>query len=35
VLRDYERQRNEGIEEPVFHRQVLKKPDEVEPGIWD
>ena len=35
VLKDYERQRNEGIIEPVFNRQVLKKPDEVEPGIWD
>ena len=35
VLKDYERQRGEGIDEPVFNRQVLKKPDEVEPGIWD
>ena len=35
VLQDYERQRKEGIDEPVFHRHVLKKPDEVEPGIWD
>ena len=35
VLEDYERQRGEGIDEPVFNRQVLKKPDEVEPGIWD
>lgn len=33
VLRDYERQRSEGIEEPVFHRHVLGKLDEVEPGI--
>lgn len=35
VLRDYERQRAEGIKEPVFHRKVLKNPDQVEPGIWD
>lgn len=35
VLKDYERQRAEGIEEPVFHRAVLKNPDQVEPGIWD
>ncbi|MES1924675.1 alanine/glycine:cation symporter family protein [Salinisphaera sp. T31B1] len=35
VLKDYERQRAEGIDEPVFHRKVLKNPDQVEPGIWD
>ena len=35
VLADYERQRRQGIAEPVFDRKVLKNPDQVEPGIWD
>ncbi|GAB3675259.1 alanine/glycine:cation symporter family protein [Salinisphaera aquimarina] len=35
VLADYERQKKEGVAEPVFHRSVLKNPDQVEPGIWD
>ena len=35
VLRDYERQRREGIREPVFNKRVLKRPEQVEPGIWD
>lgn len=35
VLHDYERQRRDGIETPVFNRHILKNPDQVEPGIWD
>lgn len=35
VLKDYERQRKAGISEPVFNKRVLKRPEQVEPGIWD
>lgn len=35
VLRDYEKQRRDGTEEPVFNKRVLKRPEQVEPGIWD
>lgn len=35
VLRDYEKQRRDGSAEPVFNKWVLKKPEQVEPGIWD
>lgn len=35
VLRDYEKQRKNGIAEPVFNKRVLKRPEQVEPGIWD
>ena len=35
VLRDYEKQRRDGVGEPVFHQRVLKKPEQVEPGMWE
>ncbi len=35
ALRDYERQRKEGVKEPVFDPRVLKRPEQVEKGVWD
>lgn len=35
VLNDYERQRRQGCKTPVFRKAVLKRPDLVEPGIWE
>lgn len=34
VLKDYERQRREGIHEPVFHPSVLKRPELVDADVW-
>ncbi|MGQ4877769.1 hypothetical protein ACOJCM_04255 [Billgrantia sp. LNSP4103-1] len=34
VLKDYERQRREGIREPVFHPRVLKRPELVDADVW-
>ncbi|MDW5376075.1 sodium:alanine symporter family protein [Halomonas sp. HP20-15] len=34
VLQDYERQRREGIAEPVFDPKVLKKPEQVDSDVW-
>ncbi|QNI03746.1 alanine:cation symporter family protein [Halomonas sp. SH5A2] len=34
VLKDYERQRREGIKEPVFHPSVLKRPELVDDDVW-
>ncbi|MDN3525096.1 sodium:alanine symporter family protein [Halomonas sabkhae] len=34
VLRDYERQRRDGISEPVFDPQVLKRPELVDADVW-
>ncbi|MEC9483940.1 MAG: sodium:alanine symporter family protein [Halomonas sp.] len=34
VLRDYEHQRREGIDEPVFHPRVLKRPELVDADVW-
>jgi len=35
VLADYERQRREGIKEPVFHKSILKKPGQVASDMWE
>ncbi|WP_106476613.1 alanine/glycine:cation symporter family protein [Phytohalomonas tamaricis] len=35
TLRDYERQRKEGVKEPVFNPKILKHPERVEKGVWD
>ncbi|REC93679.1 alanine/glycine:cation symporter family protein [Kushneria indalinina] len=34
VLKDYERQRNSGVKEPVFDPSVLKKPEQLAKGVW-
>ncbi|WP_129141018.1 alanine/glycine:cation symporter family protein [Modicisalibacter coralii] len=34
VLKDYERQRKEGVSEPVFDPKVLKRPDQVDADVW-
>lgn len=34
VLQDYERQRREGIYEPVFNPTVLKRPEQVDSDVW-
>ena len=34
VLNDYERQRREGIAEPVFDPKVLNKPEQVDSDVW-
>jgi AGCS family alanine or glycine:cation symporter len=34
VLKDYERQRRDGVKEPVFDPRVLKRPDQVDGDVW-
>lgn len=34
LLKDYERQRKEGIKEPVFDPKVLKRPELVDRDVW-
>ncbi|OHV08349.1 alanine/glycine:cation symporter family protein [Kushneria phosphatilytica] len=35
ALKDYEKQRRNGVREPVFDPSVLKRPETLEPGVWD
>jgi AGCS family alanine or glycine:cation symporter len=34
VLKDYERQRRQGIEEPLFDPAILKNPELVDEDVW-
>ncbi|NWO57603.1 alanine/glycine:cation symporter family protein [Chromohalobacter israelensis] len=34
VLKDYERQRREGVREPRFDPKVLKRPEQVDADVW-
>ncbi|BBI60022.1 hypothetical protein HSBAA_13280 [Vreelandella sulfidaeris] len=34
VLKDYERQRRAGIEEPLFDPAILKRPELVDADVW-
>ena len=34
VLKDYERQRREGIKEPLFDPAILKRPELVDADVW-
>ena len=34
VLKDYERQRRDGIKEPIFDPVILKRPELVDADVW-
>ena len=34
MLKDYERQRRQGIEEPLFDPAILKNPELVDEDVW-